>query len=69
MSTMKIMFLLAIAGHLLCGVCDCLLTYLPHGRFRFEDMKDNGRLSAAFKGMPLRNSLLSMLLGSARSWC
>ena len=63
MSTMKIMFLLAIAGHLLCGVCDCLLTYLPHGRFRFEDMKDNKKLSAAFRDMPLRNPLLSMLLG------
>ena len=63
MSTMKIMFLLAIIGHLLCGVCDCLLTYLPHGRFRFEDMKDNKKLSAAFRDMPLRNSLLSMLLG------
>jgi hypothetical protein len=40
-----------------------LLTYMPGGRFHFEDMKDNGRLSAVFKGMPLRNSLLSMLLG------
>ena len=60
---MKIAFLLAIAGHLLCGVSDCLLTYLPHGRFRFEDMKDNGKLSAAFRDLPLRNPLLSMLLG------
>ena len=25
MSAMKITFLLAIAGHLLCGVCDCLM--------------------------------------------
>ncbi|WP_458460520.1 hypothetical protein [Paenibacillus sp.] len=63
MSALKITFLLAIAGHLLCGVCDCLMTYMPGGRFHFEDMKDNGRLSAVFKGMPLRNSLLSMLLG------
>jgi len=63
MSVMKITFLLAIAGHLLCGVCDCLMTYMPGGRFRFEDMKDNDRLSAVFKGMPLRNALLSMLLG------
>ena len=63
MSAMKITFLLAIAGHLLCGACDCLLTYMPGGRFHFEDMKDNDRLSAVFKGMSLRNSLLSMLLG------
>ena len=63
MSTMKIAFLLAIAGHLLCGVCDCLLMYLPHGRLRFEDMKDNRKLSAAFRDMPPQHSLLSMLLG------
>ena len=63
MNAVKISFLIAIAGHLLCGVCDCLLTYLPGGRFRFEDMKDNDRLSAAFRDMPLRNPLLSMLLG------
>ena len=55
MNAVKISFLIAIAGHLLCGVCDCLLTYLPGGRFRFEDMKDNDRLSAAFRDMPLRN--------------
>ena len=63
MSAMKMTFLFAIAGHLLCGVCDCLLTYTPGGRFRFEDMKDNKRLSAAFRDMPPRNPLLSMLLG------
>ncbi len=63
MNVMKITFLLAVIGHLLCGACDCLLTYMPGGRFRFEDMKDNDRLSAVFKDMPPRNSLLSMLLG------
>lgn len=60
---MKALFLVAAVGHLLCGVCDCLLIYLPSGRFRFEDMGDNRKLSAAFRGMPLRNPLLSMLLG------
>ena len=63
MSAIKISFLIAIAGHLLCGVCDCLLTYMPDGRFCFEDMKDNDRLSAVFRDMPPLNSLLSMLLG------
>ena len=63
MNPMKYLFLIAIAGHLLCGVCDCLLTYMPGERFHFEDMKDNKRLSAAFRDMPPRNPLLSMLLG------
>lgn len=63
MSAMKVMLLMAIAGHLLCGVTDCMMTYLPRGRFRFEDMKDNQRLSAAFEGMSPRQPLLAMLLG------
>ncbi len=63
MSMTKTLFLIAILGHLLCGVSDCLMTYLPNGRFRFEDMKDNKKLSAAFDGMPLRNALLASLLG------
>lgn len=63
MNTMKVMLLIAAAGHLLCGYTDCLLTYLPGGRFRFEDMKDNRKLSAAFEGLPLRKPLLSMVLG------
>ena len=36
---------------------------MPGGRLRFEDMKDNKRLSVVFRDMPPRNSLLSMLLG------
>ncbi len=63
MSMTKALFLIAIIGHLLCGACDCMMTYLPNGRFRFEDIKDNKKLSAAFDGMPLRNALLSSLLG------
>ena len=63
MNTMKILFLIAIAGHLLCGYTDCLMTYLPNGRFRFEDMKDNRKLSTVFKDMPLKRALMSMLLG------
>ncbi|MBQ8996002.1 MAG: hypothetical protein IJ091_09315 [Oscillospiraceae bacterium] len=64
MTAIKWLFLTALAGHLLCGVCDCLLTYLPKGRFRFEYMKDNQKLSEVFDGMPLRSSVLSMVLGS-----
>jgi len=63
MNATKAMLLVAFAGHLLCGACDCLLIYLPRGRFRFGDMGDNRKLSAAFDGLPLRNPLLSMLLG------
>lgn len=63
MIAIKWLFLVALIGHLLCGVCDCLLTYLPKGRFQFGYMKDNQRLSAVFEGMPLHNTVLSMMLG------
>ena len=63
MVSIKWLFLIAMTGHLLCGVCDCLLTYLPNGRFRFEYMKDNQKLASVFEGMPLRNAFLSMVLG------
>ena len=63
MPVVKILMLVAIAGHLLCGYCDCLLIYLPRGRFRVEDMKDVRKLAAAFEGMSPRAPLKSMLLG------
>ena len=63
MNAMKWLFLTALAGHLLCGICDCLLIYMPNGRFRAEYMKDSQKLAEVFNGMPLRNAVLSMVLG------
>ena len=28
----KIFMLMALAGHILCGISDCLLTYAPNGK-------------------------------------
>ena len=63
MTTIKILMLIAVLGHLLCGICDCLLIYTPSGKFEFQLMKDNGKMQEAFRTMPLRNPMLSMLLG------
>lgn len=63
MTTIKWLFLVALAGHVLCGVSDCMMTYLPNGRFKFDYMKDNRRLSEVFYAMPLRSAILSALLG------
>jgi hypothetical protein len=33
---LKIVLLLAAIGHILCGVCDCLLGYSPSGRWECD---------------------------------
>ena len=64
MSIIQILFLIAIAGHLLCGYCDCLLTYVPGGKkFGAKQLKDKALMAETFEKMPLKNPLLSMLLG------
>ena len=64
MSIVKILFLIAIIGHIFCGWCDCLLTYVPGGaKFDFTRMSDNKAMSETFAKMPLRNPTLSMLVG------
>lgn len=64
MNILKVLFVLAIAGHLLCGYCDCLLTYVPGGKkFDYKQMSDNGSMSEVFSKMPLKNPRLSMVLG------
>lgn len=63
MSQYQILFLLGIAGHILCGICDCLLIFLPNGRFSFAAMKDNEKLSEIFRDAPLSYSIWSILLG------
>ena len=63
MTTTKILFLIAICGHLLCGYCDCLLIYAGGEKFGFHLMKDNSRMRGVFSKMPLKNPMLSMLLG------
>lgn len=60
----KILFLIAIVGHLICGCCDCLITYVPGGKkFDFKMMSDNKSMSETFAKMPLKNINISMLAG------
>ena len=64
MTMIKVLLLFAIVGHLLCGYCDCLLTYIPGGKkFGAKQLKDNTLMADTFENMPLNNPLLSMLLG------
>ena len=63
MTTMKMLMLIAVFGHMLCGYCDCLLIYTPSGKFGFQLMSDNEKMREAFRSMPIRNPMMSMLLG------
>ena len=64
MSIIKILLLIAVVGHLLCGCCDCLLTYVPGGKkFGAKQLSDSKLMADTFEKMPLRNPLLSMLIG------
>jgi len=61
---MKIALLIAFIGHVLCGVCDCLLGYSPSGRLDLKGaLKDPDRMREVFADMPLRWPLISIMLG------
>ncbi len=53
-----------MAGHILCGVTDCLLSYSPKGRLDLKCIKDPEKMRAEFEAMPLSYPLWSMLLGT-----
>ena len=60
----KIALILAIIGHILCGVCDVLLTYTPKGKVGVKEAKDPVKMAELFEGASPTNSLLSMVLGT-----
>lgn len=61
---MKLIFLLAVIGHVLCGVTDCLLGYSKKGRLKLKDVSDPQKMRDMFQDMPLSFPHLSMLLGT-----
>ncbi|MBR2524124.1 MAG: hypothetical protein IKE53_06790 [Clostridiales bacterium] len=61
---MKTVLLIAFAGHVLCGICDCLLGYSPSGRLDLKGaLKDPDRMRTVFSDLPLKWPLISILLG------
>ena len=64
MTVTKALLLLSCLGHLLLWRCDWLLTCLAGGRFSFQAMQDNGKLSAVIGSTPLKNSMRSMVAGT-----
>ena len=61
---MKTVLLIAFIGHVLCGICDCLLSYSPNGRLDLKGaLKSPEKMREVFKDYPVRWSLLSIMLG------
>ena len=61
---MKTVLLIAFIGHVLCGICDCLLRYSPNGRLDLKGaLKSPEKMREVFKDYPIRWSLLSIMLG------
>lgn len=63
LTTIIIFLFLGVIGHLVCMVCDRKITYTPNGRFNFNDLHDNEKLSQLFLNTPLNNSIFSILAG------
>lgn len=59
----KISIILAIIGHILCGVSDCLLGYSKKSRLDMKNINDAEKMSEMFGDMPLSYPLTSILLG------
>ena len=48
----KIFMVMALIGHILCGISDGFLTYAPNGKVDLTNFKDYEKSKVAFHGMP-----------------
>ena len=61
---LKIVLFIAFIGHILCGICDCLLSYSPSGRLDLKGaLKSSDKMNEVFKDYPIKWSLVSIMLG------
>ena len=60
---MKTALIIALIGHIICGVTDCMLAYTKDGRFEFSDVKDNKKMQKVFSSMSLKQMELAMFVG------
>lgn len=61
---LKIVLFIAFIGHILCGICDCLLSYSPSGRLDLKGaLKSSDKMREVFKDYPIKWALISIMLG------
>lgn len=61
---LRLTLILALVGHILCGICDCLLSYTPKGRIDLSCIKDPAKMRKEFEHLPLSYPLTSVVLGT-----
>ena len=61
---LKLLLIVACIGHIMCGFCDCLLSYSKGRRLNLKDIKDSEKMSKMFEGMPLWQPMTSITLGA-----
>lgn len=62
--TIKLLVLLACVAHLVLWRCDWVITCLKGGRFNFQYIKDNEKLSEVMADTPLRQPMFSIMAGA-----
>ena len=60
---LKLLLIAACIGHIMCGFCDCLLSYSKGRRLNLKDIKDSEKMSKMFEGMPLWQPMTSIIPG------
>ena len=61
---LKNVLFIAFIGHVVCGICDCLLSYSPGGKIDLQGaIKDPETMRTGFADLPLKWPLLSILAG------
>jgi len=61
---LKYVLFIAFIGHILCGICDCLISYSPSGRLDLKGaVKDANKMKMVFSDLPLNWPLISIVLG------
>ena len=59
---MEIVLLIAFTGHVLCGLCDCLLGYSPSGRMDLKGaIREPDLMRTVFADLPLRWPMIYIL--------
>ena len=60
---LKLLLIVACIGHIMCGFCDCLLSYSKGRRLNLKDIKDPEKMTKMFEAMPLWQPMASIILG------